>query len=260
MSNETVKKILWWVCLFVAPLILLTMELFHPAGFTTDPGMFQYLSVPHAHTAQHKALYYFGPNWWFTLHMIQTPLVCLVAVGLLLMMDGIDREDGQLAMIFSWVARALILVFIIYYTSLDAIGGVGLGKTIEITESMANGTANQAAQLTPDQVEGVAQVLNATWTDPWVGGEGSFISETGSWAIFFATVFLALSLFLAKKAPWPPLVILVAFGWELQVSHTAFHGPIAFGFLIIAAAWMWWATKRVPYQPRLSQPGYAVGR
>ena len=73
-------------------------------------------------------------------------------------------------------------------------------------------------------------------------------------------MFLALSLFLAKKAPWPPLVILVAFGWELQVSHTAFHGPVAFGFLIIAAAWMWWATKRVPYQPRLSQPGYAVGR
>ena len=71
MSNETAKKVLWWVCLFLAPLVLLTIELFHPAGFTTEPGMYQYLSMPQPHSSAHKALAYFGPQWWFVLHMTQ---------------------------------------------------------------------------------------------------------------------------------------------------------------------------------------------
>lgn len=234
MTNETMNKILWWLCLFVAPLILLGIELFHPAGFTEDPGMYQYLSMPEHHTSQHKALDYFGPEWWFTLHMIQTPLVGLVAVGLWLMLDGVDHDHGPMAMISGWVARASNFVFIIYYTALDSIGGIGLGKTIEITEGLA-----RTAKLTPDQVAGVVIVLNKTWIDPWVGGVGSFISLTGSWAIFFAALFTATTLFLTRKAPWPPLVILVAFGWELQLSHASYHGPIAFGLLIISAAWIW---------------------
>jgi hypothetical protein len=89
-------------------------------------------------------------------------------------------------------------------------------------------------------------VLNATWVDPWVGGVGSFISLTGSWAVFAAALLVALALLVARKAPWPPLVLLVAFGWELQVSHTMPHGPIAFGLLIVAALWMWWTEPRAP--------------
>lgn len=238
MSNETVKNILWWLCLFIAPSILLGIELFHPADFTVEPGMYQYLSVPEHHTHQHKALDYFGPEWWFTLHMLQTPLVGLVGVGLWLMVDKIDRDQGLMAMISGWVSRASTFVFIIYYTVLDSIGGIGLGKTIEITEALAKITPNQEAQLSPDQVAGVAHVLNKTWTDPWVGGVGSFISETGSWAIFFAAFFAAIALFLTRKASWPPLVILVAFGWVLQLSHASYHGPIAFGLLIISAIWI----------------------
>lgn len=35
-----------------------------------------------------------------------------------------------------------------------------------------------------------------------------------------------------------------AFGWELQVSHTAFHGPIAFALLLVAAAWIGWEGRK----------------
>jgi len=83
-------------------------------------------------------------------------------------------------------------------------------------------------------------VLNTTWTDPWVGGVGS---QTGSWAVFAATLSAAIALFLTRKIPWPPLVLLVAFGWELQVSHASPHGPIAFSLLIVSAAWIWWADR-----------------
>ena len=81
MSNKAVKAVLWWLCLLVAPAVLIAIELFHPAGFTIHPGMYEFLSKPEPDQPQFQALNYFGPNWWFTLHMIQTPMVGLVAVG-----------------------------------------------------------------------------------------------------------------------------------------------------------------------------------
>ena len=45
MSNHVMWKALWWVCLVVAPVVLICIELFHPANFTrtatnpTAPGM-----------------------------------------------------------------------------------------------------------------------------------------------------------------------------------------------------------------------------
>ena len=170
--------------------------------------------------------------------MIQTPLIGLVAVGLWLLVGRIDRADGRVAFVVAWLSRVATFVFLIYYTALDSIGGSGLGRTILNTESLAI-----HGRLTPDQVDGIALVLDTTWTDPWVGGVGSFISQTGSWAAFTAALFAALALFAARKVPWPPLLLLVAFGWELQTSHASPHGPIAFSLLIASAVWIWWVDR-----------------
>src|SRR4051794_28327822 len=87
----------------------------------------------------------------------------------------------------------------VYYTALDSIGGFGVARTIIHTKDM-----EATGALTPDQVKGVAAVIDKTWSDPWVGGVHSFISPTGSWAVFVATVCLGIALLIAKKAPWPP--------------------------------------------------------
>ncbi|MFL6197356.1 MAG: hypothetical protein ACJ75H_24430 [Thermoanaerobaculia bacterium] len=238
MSDKTARTVLWWLCLLVAPAVLVTIELFHPAGFTQEPGMYQYLSKPEPYDPQFKALDYFGPHWWFKLHMIQTPMVALVAVGLWLMVSGLRSADGPLAFAAGWLSRISTFVFLIYYTALDSIGGFGLGRTILLTESLAS-----QGRLSSEQLQGVTLVLNGTWVDPWVGGVGSFISETGSWAAFYSAASAASGLFFAKKAPWPALILLVIFGWELQLSHTMPHGPIAFALLIVAAAWIWFKGK-----------------
>ena len=239
MSSQAIKSVLWWICLLVAPVVLISIELFHPAGFTLQPGMYQYLSKPEPYQPQFQALGYFGPNWWFALHMIQTPMVSLVAVGLWLVADRINDSAGAAAVALAWLSRAATLVFLIFYTALDAIGGIGLGRSMLTVESLA-----ASGQLNLQQVDGVVRFLNMMWTDPWVGGVDSFISETGSWAVFVAALAAAIGLFLSRSVPWPPLLILVAFGWELQTSHASPHGPIAFGLLIIASAWLWWAQRR----------------
>lgn len=221
------------LCLVVAPAGLLGIELFHPAGFTAHPGMYEFLSTPQPYAPEHEALAYPGPQWWFLLHMIQTPLVGLVAVGLWLLVSRVGPGDNALAVMLAWLSRAATFVFLIYYTALDAIGGFGLGRAMLNTEALA-----AAGKLTSDQVAGVKLLLDTNWVDPWIGGVGSFISLTGSWAIFISSLAAALALLLTRKAPLPSLVLLVAFGWELQTSHASPHGPIAFGLLIVAAIWV----------------------
>ncbi|MEM7536851.1 MAG: hypothetical protein AAF639_32020 [Chloroflexota bacterium] len=240
MSNQKIQTILWWLCLFIAPSILVIIELFHPAGFTKEPpGMYQYLS--HSHSAPyahgHKALGYFGPEWWFILHMIQTPAVGLVAIGLWLMLANVGDEDGGLVLLTSWLSRIATYIFLIYYTVLDSIGGIGLGQTILVAERLHKEGGKHG--LNETQMQGVERLLNATWVDPWIGGVNSFVSQTGSWAIFFAALFAAITLFLAKKAPLPALILLIAFGWFLQLTHASYYGPLAFTLLIAASIWIW---------------------
>lgn len=243
MATGVSRQVLWWLGLAVAPLILCLIELFHPAGFTTDPGMFEYLSKPQPYSEQHHALAYFGPWWWFTLHMIQTPMIGLVAIGLWLMVDDENVWTSVWSSTAAWVSRVATFIFVVYYTALDAIGGIGLGRSIQITEYLAR-TPPGDNHLTPDQLNGVILVLNTTWTDPWVGGVGSFISQLGSWAAFAAALTAALALGLTRKVPLIPLAGVVAFGWFLQVSHASYTGPIAFMLLIVSAFWIWLARER----------------
>ena len=128
--------------------------------------------------------------------MIQTPLVGLVCVGRWLMMKDIDVTQHVPAGVCAWLSRIATFVTIIYFTALDAIGGFGLGRSILVTQELA-----AAGKLSQEQLSGVVTMLNALWVDPWVGGVGSFTSQTASWAVFCAALFAACALFLALRAP-----------------------------------------------------------
>jgi hypothetical protein len=239
MSHNAIANFFWWLCLVVAPAVLAGMELFHPAHFTADPGMFAFLSEPHSYDPHFVALAYPGPQWWFLLHMIQTPLIGLIAVGLLLLLQRVHDEDGPAVVALAWLSRAAALVFLIYYTALDSTGGTGLARLILNTQSLA-----AAGRLTPEEVRAVALVLDTNWVDPWVGGVGSFISLAGSYAVLTAATAAAAALFLGKRAPWPALLLLLGFGWQIFTSHASPHGPIGFGLLIAAALWIWFSGRR----------------
>jgi hypothetical protein len=230
---------LFFLCLILAPAVLLGIELFHPANFTgPPPGMYEYLSKHQAYDPRYVALAYPGPDWWFVLHMIQTPLVGLVGVGIWLVVGRVERGDGVFAVALAWLSRAATFIFIIYYTALDSIGGFGLARAMLNTEALA-----AKGELKPDQVDGIRHLLDVNWQDPWVGGVGSFTSLLGSWSVFVAALSGAIALVLSRRIGWLPLIVFVAFGWELQLSHASPHGPIAFGLLIIFAVWVWLADR-----------------
>jgi hypothetical protein len=195
------------ICLVGAPAVLVAIEIFHPADFTDE--VYSFLSQPQAG--------YFGPEWWLTLHMIQTPMVGLVSAGLWLLVAG---QNG----LWPWVTRVAAVVFVVYYTVLDAIGGVFIGWLLSSPLNAA--TAATRA--------GVEATVTRLWTDPLIGGVGSVVSQTGSWAILVAAVAAALAL-ARYRAPLWPLVVLAAAGTLVQISHARPYGPVGFGLLLVAA-------------------------
>jgi hypothetical protein len=116
VPDEGVKKTLWWLGLVVAPAALIGIELFHPAHFTypPGPGMSQFLSKPEPYDPRYVALTYPRPDWWFLSHMIQTPMVGLVVVGLWLLVSQVVGADGRFAVALAWLSRAATWVFLIY--------------------------------------------------------------------------------------------------------------------------------------------------
>ena len=143
------------------PAVLIGIELYHPAGFTGDPGMYEYLSKPEPYNATFKALGYPGPQWWFTLHMIQTPMVALVGIGLLLMVGKVRGASvGAVPLVLAALENCRVRLPAVLHRAGISIGGFGLARSILITEQMAS-----SGSLQPVQVEGVEAVLNATWTD-----------------------------------------------------------------------------------------------
>ena len=219
------------ISLVVAPLLLAALELFHPAQFTTTPGMSAFLSHPQSGDPHFNAIAYFGPQWWFVMHMIQTPLVVIVSLGLLLLTDTFVPLEGARHAPLAWLSRVATVVFMMYYTVLDGVGGISLGRQLQvINDQLASGA------LSAKRAEAIRQYLDVMWIDPWVGGIESFASLTGSWAIFVAAVAAAGYLKLNHRTSWLVFALLVGFGWELQVAHASYHGPIAFSLLALAAA------------------------
>lgn len=238
-ADRIMANLLWWLCLIVAPAILIGLELFHPANFTADPGMYAYLSQSEHHESRFRALDYFGPHWWFVLHAVQTPMVCLVSIGLWQLLRPVGAADGIAAMVAAWLARLAVFVFLVCYTVLDAVGGIGLGRSIVVLQGLlADG------KLAPAQLDGAVLLLNTMWTDRFLGGVGSVVSLGGSFAVLFAAILIALALLLARRLHWLPAILLVAFGWQLWIAHASPHGPIAFALLIAASGVMRWQQRR----------------
>ncbi len=102
--------------------------------------------------------------------MIQTPLVVLAAAGMLLLVAGLTTLPAL-------VARVAVFVFAVYYTALDAIGGIGLGRTLIAAKDACQPVpADDWVECTPGSAwstadyNAVRDSVNGLWTDSWVGG------------------------------------------------------------------------------------------
>jgi hypothetical protein len=187
-----------------APLALAVVEVFHP-----HPGDLLQLDV----------------KTWLAVHYAQIPLFALSAVAMVLLVRG--REDMAAAS-----CRAAMLVFAVSYISFDTAAGVVTGILVDAAQTSGTPDAWRAP-------------IDAVWTHPIVGGSplipAPFLAVLGGVALSVGAVAAAISLKRAGRS-WLPVALLAlsSFGIAIFRTHAWPGGPLTFGGLAAAAAWLEW--------------------
>jgi hypothetical protein len=180
--------------LFGVPLLYLVLGLLHP---NPDPGLGDETGL------------------FIGLHIAQLFLIGGLAYSLWLLVDGID---GRAA----WVARALILPYVITYTTLDAIAGISMGTLIQKANALP--AADQAA---------AGRLIDALREETWDG----YLFYFSTSLIWFAAA-LAVAIALRKSAPRPALVLMGLGAAVFAVGHPQPTGPVGMALFIAGVAWL----------------------
>jgi hypothetical protein len=149
------------------------------------------------------------------LHLGQLFLIAGVACALWLLVEGIDSRAAT-------VARALILPYVILYTTLDAIAGIAMGTVVRTANALPAADQAAAGRLIDDLREETASGYAFYFTTSlvWLGAV------------------VAVTLALRKRAPWPPLVLMGVGAAVFGLGHPKPTGPIGMGLFLVGVAWL----------------------
>lgn len=193
-----------------APLLLAFVEWFHP-----HPHVLLQLDV----------------RTWLAVHYLQIPLFPLTALAIALLVHG-------LADIAAAVCRVAMFVFAVSFIAFDTAAGVVTGILVQAAQNSGNPDAWRPA-------------IDAIWNHPIMGGSpphAPVLAIIGGVALSVGTVAAAISLRLAGRS-LPPVLLLAISGFGIAVfkTHAWPGGPVTFGCVAIAAAWLLW--ERQPAKP-----------
>jgi hypothetical protein len=180
--------------LFGTPLLYIVLGIIHPME---DPGLGEATGV------------------FIGLHFAQMFLIAGLAYSLWLLVDGIERRAAT-------VTRALILPFVILYTTLDAIAGLGMGDLVRMANDLP---AAEQATLGPFIEE---------LREPDIGGYVIYLGAGLSW---FAAV-VAAAVALKRRGPRAALVLMALGALIFAVGHPKPTGPIGMSLFLAGVIWL----------------------
>jgi hypothetical protein len=189
-SNQTLRR----TVLFGTPLLYIVLGILHPME---DPA----LGDP--------------TGLFIGLHFGQMFLIAGLAYSLWLLVEGLESRAATLT-------RVLILPFVILYTTLDAIAGLGMGDLVR----MANeSSAAEKAVLGPfiDELREPDPAGYAIWA--------------GAGLSWFAAV-LTATVALRKLAPRGALVLMALGALVFAPGHPKPTGPIGMGLFLAGVLWL----------------------
>jgi uncharacterized membrane protein YwaF len=180
--------------LFGTPLLYIVLGILHPME---DPGLGD------------------ATGLFIGLHFAQMFLIAGLALSLWLLVDGLDSRAAT-------VTRALILPFVILYTTLDAIAGLGMGDLVRMANELP---AGEQAVLGPfiDELR-----------EPDIGGYVIYLGAGLSW---FAAV-VAAAVAVRTRVSRPALVLMSLGALVFAVGHPKPTGPIGMALFLAGVAWL----------------------
>jgi hypothetical protein len=205
------------------PLALGVLELFHP-----HPGDVFELDL----------------QLWLLVHYLQIPLMPWAALAMTALVRGLPGVAAA-------ICRAGMFVFAVTYVAFDTAAGVVTGVLVKAA----------LATSTPEAWRGAVMEV---WTHPILGGSRGtvpLLAVLGGVAWLVGGLAAAVAVRRAGGS-WMAVVLLVvsALGLVVFRTHAWPGGPVTFGSLAAAAAWLQWEraarAKAVPVNP----PDQAVRR
>lgn len=195
--------------LALAPLLLAAIELAHPR-----PGpMLDFQPI----------------HQWLAVHYAQIALFPLSALSVAALVRG---DGGPIA----WFARIALFTFAVCFVAFDTVAGVAVGVLAHASERAQDPAAWRAA-------------IDTLWTHPVIGSAGDgrapLLAGLGSCALAFGTL-AAAGVLRAAGHGWAPVLLLAAsgFGIALFNTHAWPGGPVTFGGIGLASAWLQWNAYR----------------
>ncbi|HSL66448.1 MAG TPA: hypothetical protein VK874_17465 [Gaiellaceae bacterium] len=162
------------------------------------------------------------------LHIAQLALIGGLAYLLWLLVEGLDSRPAR-------IARALVLPFVVLYTTLDAVLGIAWGIVAEKANELA--AADRAA---------AERLLDALLNEPEPLG---YVVYFGAGLLWLA-VALAVVTALSKSAPRPALALMTLGATVFALGHARPVGPIGMALFLAGVVWL----ELRPRAERASEP------
>lgn len=152
-------------------------------------------------------------TWFMAYHMIQLPLIGLVAISVVLLADGFGRASA-------WPISLGMGTFLVFFSAYDTLAGIGTGLAMRGTRAL------------PESQQDTVFELVKTWpaADPWVFWLS--LIGTGGWILALGYLTVTARAAGAARAQW---IFLGLAAFFLMLGHPAPFGTLAFGSLFIAA-------------------------
>jgi hypothetical protein len=186
-----------------APLTLAVLEIFHP----------------HPHD-----LFQLDLRTWLIVHYLQIPLFPLSALAVVMLLRGLPG-------IAACFARVAMFIFAIVFVAFDTAAGVVTGILLQAAKSTS----------APEQWQ---PAVMAVWRHPVMGGApgtSPLLAILGSVAWSLGTTAAAWVVWRRRDSLVAAILLVVSgLGLSIFKTHAWPGGPVSFGALSLAAAWLQW--------------------
>ncbi len=153
--------------------------------------------------------------WFMWFHIIQVPLIGLIALAVYLLTDGLEGRAVS-------VSRWAIGVFAVFFSAYDAAAGIGTGYALRKAQGLS--------------AEGQAAVYEVVKDLPLFSLPFSLsVVGTLGWVVALIAAAMALRRAGASRGPF---ILLILAGVFLMGGHPYPAGTLAFGCFFLGAAWL----------------------
>jgi hypothetical protein len=153
--------------------------------------------------------------WFFWFHIIQLPLIGLIALAVYLLTEGMA---GRAVTVSRWA----IGVFAVFFSAYDAAAGIATGFVLRSAEGLSADEQAVVFEMVKDMPE-VSLIFILS------------IVGTAGWAVALIAAAVALRRAGAARGPF---VLLILAGVFLLGGHPFPFGTLAFGCFALATAWL----------------------